>query len=45
MFNGEIAACAAAPALGIDKGALMTVTFPNQLRNGDGMWREPFGLV
>jgi hypothetical protein len=33
MFNGEIAACAATPPLVIDKGALMTVTFPNQLRD------------
>ena len=36
MFNGEIAACAATPAPVIDKGALMTVTFPNQLRNVNG---------
>ena len=33
MFNGQIAACAATPALVIDKGALMTVTFPNQARD------------
>jgi hypothetical protein len=33
MFNGEIAPCAATPPLVIDKGALMTVTFPNQARD------------